>query len=325
MPSQADAAYNFKPPYEDISPILEAADFSFINQETPMAGAQFGYSGYPTFNSPQDLGYDLVEMGFDIIGLANNHMLDKGAGGYAGTIQFAQTLDAVTIGAYESVEDYNQIRVIEKDGFTIALLAYTYGTNGNTLPASSTLYVPYIRDEEITRQVGEAQKLADAVVVSIHWGTDNADVPDAEQKRLAQMMADLGVNVILGHHSHTVQPIVELTGKDGNQTLCIYSLGNIISGMAEVKNMLGGIFAFELVKTNGAVTYETVSFTPTVYHFGPSYYNGHIYLLEDYTSELHSTHGVWHTYGNYSTIEDIYTILWRSIDNQYLPEALQKK
>lgn len=318
-------AYNFKPPYADILPIIQAADYAFINQETPMAGAQFGYSGYPYFNSPQDLGYDLVEMGFDIIGLANNHMLDQGAAGYQGTIDFVKTLDVTTIGAYENVDDYNDIRILEKDGFTIALLAYTYGTNFITLPASSTLYVPYISDEEITRQVGEAQAKADAVIVSIHWGVDNADVPDAEQKRLAQLMADLGVNVILGHHSHTVQPIVELTGKGGNQTLCIYSLGNIISGMAEPKNMLGGVFGFELVKTNGVVTYETVSFTPTVYHFGPSYYNGHIYLLEDYTAELHATHGTWHTYGNYSTLNDMYSILWRAIDNQYLPEAVQKK
>lgn len=317
-------AYNFKPPYEDILPLLDAADYAFINQETPMAGAQFGYSGYPNFNSPQDLGLDLVEMGFDIIGLANNHMLDKGAAGYAGTVAFAKTLDAVTIGAYENEADYNAIRVLEKDGFRIALLAYTYGTNGMKLPASSTLYVPYISDAEITRQVGEAQKLADAVIVSIHWGIDNGDTPDPEQKRLAQLMADLEVDVILGHHSHTVQPIVELEGKNGNRTLCIYSLGNIISGMAEPKNMLGGIFAFTLVSTNGEVTYEAVSFTPTVYHFGPSYYNGHIYLLEDYTAELHNGHGTWRQYGNYSTLADMYNILHRAIEDKYLPAAVRK-
>lgn len=317
-------AYNFKPPYADIQPILAEADFAFINQETPMAGAQFGYSGYPYFNSPQDLGYDLVELGFDIIGLANNHMLDQGAAGYAGTIDFVNTLDATTIGAYKDVDDYNNIRIVEKDGFTIALLAYTEHTNFIKLPASSTLYVPYISDDEITRQVGEAQKLADAVIVSIHWGDENSHTPNAEQQRLAQLMADLGVTVILGHHSHTLQPIVELTGKGGNQTLCIYSLGNLISAMEYARNMLGGIFAFELVKTNGVVTYENVSLTPTVYYFGPSYYNGHVYFLEDYTAELHATHGTWRTYGNYSTLDDLYSILRKTIDEKYLPASLRK-
>lgn len=316
--------YNFKPAFRDVAPIIAEADFAFINQETPMAGASFGYSGYPRFNSPQDLGYDLVELGFDIIGLANNHMLDKGAAGYAGTAAFAKTLDAVTIGAYESEADYNNIRVIEKDGFTVALLAYTEHTNYISLPAGSTLYVPYISDEEITRQVGEAKKIADAVIVSLHWGTENTHTPTAEQTRLAQLMADLGVTVILGHHSHTLQPIVELTGKEGNKTLCIYSLGNLISAMEYARNMLGGIFNFELVRTNGVVTYEAVSFIPTMYHFGPSYYNGYVYLLEDYTAELHSTHGTWHTYGKYSTLDDVWAILRRVIDNAYLPESIQK-
>ena len=316
--------YNFKPPYADILPILEAADFSFINQETPMAGAQFGYSGYPMFNSPQDLGRDLVEMGFDIIGMANNHMLDKGAAGYQGTIDFMKTLDTTAIGIYENEDDYNNIRVIEKDGFTIALLAYTEHTNYITLPASSTLYVPYLSDEELTRQIAAAHSLADAVIVSVHWGDENTHTPNAEQVRRAQLMADLGVTVILGHHSHTLQPIAELTGREGNKTLCFYSMGNLISAMEYARNMLGGIFAFELVKTNGVVTYENVSMTPTMYYFGPSYYNGHVYLLEDYTADLHSTHGTWRTYGKYSTLDDVYSILHSTIDAQYLPESVRK-
>lgn len=317
-------AYNFKPPYADILPILEAADFSFINQETPMAGESFGYSGYPRFNSPQDLGRDLVEMGFDIIGMANNHMLDKGAAGYQGTIDFMKTLDVTAIGIYENEADYNNIRIIEKDGFTVALLAYTEHTNFIQLPAGSTLYVPYASDEEITRQVAAARQLADAVIVSIHWGDENTHTPNANQMHWAQLMADLGVNVILGHHSHTLQPIVELTGRDGNRTLCFYSMGNLISAMEYGRNMLGGIFAFELVRTNGVVTYEKVSLTPTMYYFGPSYYNGHVYLLEDYTADLHATHGTWRTYGKYSTVDDMYSILHSTIESRYLPENLRK-
>jgi poly-gamma-glutamate synthesis protein (capsule biosynthesis protein) len=133
------------------------------------------------------------------------------------------------------------------------------------------------------------------------------------------------VTVILGHHSHTIQPIVELTGREGNKTLCFYSMGNLISAMAHARNMLGGVFAFELVKTNGVVTYENVSMTPTMYHFGPSYYNGHVYLLENYTADLHSNHGTWRTYGNYSTVEDMYKILHSTIDARYLPESVRTK
>ena len=119
--------YDFRPMYENIRAQISQADLAFINQETLMAGASFGYSGYPTFNSPQQLGYDLCEIGFDVVSIANNHMADKGAAGLEATITFWKSLsEQITmIGGYMNQADYDTPRVIEKNGIKIAFLAYS--------------------------------------------------------------------------------------------------------------------------------------------------------------------------------------------------------
>ncbi|MBQ3590568.1 MAG: CapA family protein, partial [Clostridia bacterium] len=108
----AEKEYDFLPMYTDVSARIREADFAFINQETVMAGESYGYSGYPTFNSPRQLGLDLVSLEFDIIGLANNHMLDMGPSGLADTVQFWQTQPVVSLGASADLKPV----VLEKDG-----------------------------------------------------------------------------------------------------------------------------------------------------------------------------------------------------------------
>lgn len=192
-----------------------------------MTGDGYELSYYPMFNSPQDVGYDLQELGFDVVGIANNHMLDKGAKGLEKTIAFWKNMEGVLlIGGYDSREDYDTVRVLEKNGIKIAFLAYTYGTNGLTKAASSPVVIPYINEDDITRQVAAAKNAADAVIVSVHWGDEGSFKPNDAQKRTAQLFADCGVTAIIGHHPHVIQPVEWITGKNGNKTLCVYSLGN---------------------------------------------------------------------------------------------------
>ena len=248
--SGTDELYDYKPYYAGVSDIIYNADISFINQETLMCGEGYSLSYYPTFNSPQELGYNLKDLGFDIINISNNHMLDKGAQGLSKTISFWKNMDDVLmIGGYENSQDYNTVRYYEKDGIKIAFLSYCEMTNGIIKPASSELVIPYLDEDDIMLQTGIARENADLVFVSVHWGDEGSFVPNSKQKYYAQLFADCGVDVILGHHPHVIQPVEWLTGADGNDTLCVYSLGNFMAQQDRDYNMVGGIIEFDIVKS----------------------------------------------------------------------------
>lgn len=295
-----EKTYDFLPLYQNVASLVAAADFAYLNQETLMAGdADYGLSGWPTFNSPQQLGFDLVEVGFDIISMANNHMLDKGASGYEATLDFWHTQPVTLIGGYYNEADAAEIRTVEKDGITIALLAYTYGTNGLFLPASSELSVPYLEEERILRDLANAENCADFTIVSVHWGVENTQEVTEEQRQMAKLLADNGADVILGSHSHTLQPLTFLqssgagTEPAGKDVLCIYSLGNFVSGMSNPVNMVGGMLSFTISGDGeGGLCTTDVHFTPTVTFYGADWANTHLYLLEEYTDEIAALHGV---------------------------------
>lgn len=193
--------YNFKPMFEKVAERIESADIAFINQETVMAGEGYELSYYPMFNSPQDVGYDLKELGFDVVGIANNHMLDKGAKGLEKTISFWKSMEGVLlIGGYDNQEDYDTVRVLETGSIKIAFLAYTYGTNGLTKAASSSVVIPYINDDDIRRQVAAAKKAADMVIVSGTLGRRGSFKPNTSQKRTAQLFCRLRRTAVIGHH-----------------------------------------------------------------------------------------------------------------------------
>ena len=326
----APSDYYFEGMYANFKDKISSADLAFINAEGPL-DTDGAPNGYPSFNAPREAGEALVNVGFDIINLANNHMLDyHGAEGLRGTINYWKTKDVLTVGAYEGEADYNTIRTIEKGGIKIAVLSYTYGTNGNYLPAGTTdLWVPYIDDADIARHITEAKGIADCVIVSMHWGTENEFTPTAEQTRLAKLIADSGADVILGHHSHTIQPVEWVEGQGGHRTLVTYSLGNFLHTQLDSKNLVGGTITFDIVKdaATGAVTIEDPVFDTSVLHYTANTAvmdsldlykreNVAIYRLVDYTDALASSHGAqnWGAF-TLSTLRDYVT---STIDPKFL-------
>lgn len=317
-----DRLYNYKPYYSGVADIIENADISFINQETLMCGDGYALSYYPMFNSPQELGYDIKELGFDVVNISNNHMLDKGADGLSKTIAFWKGMeDVLMIGGYEDAEDFDNIRYIEKNGLKIAFLSYTYATNGLSKPASSPLVIPYINDEDIIRQTSLANECADMVFVSVHWGVEGAFTPNDEQKRVAQLFADCGVDAIIGHHPHVIQPVEWLDGKDGNKTLCVYSLGNFMAQQAYDYNMIGGIISFDIVHSEiKQPVLENVVFMPTVFHFGGNFLGNNVMPFEQYTPDLAAVHGVRTYYGHAMSYDTLLGYINNTIDDEFLPE-----
>ncbi len=317
------AEYTFTGMYEDIATFVVDADIAFINQETPLAGEEFGYSGYPNFNGPQEAGDALVDIGFDVVNIATNHMLDMRTNGLESTIAYWKTKDVLLIGGYENKEDYNNFRIYETDGIKIAFLAYTYGTNGMTLSAGSELVIPLFDENTIRSQVTAAKQAADLVFVSCHWGLEDNFAPSAEQEKYAQIMADCGADVIIGHHPHVVQPVKWLTGESGNKTLAVYSLGNLISTMLYGRNMVGGIITFDIVNNEGEKPYiENPVFVPTITHYDMTRFNLQVYLLEHYTPELAAAHGCLKNSSDFS-VDRAKQYITDTIDAEFLPDYLK--
>ncbi len=336
----ASEKFYFNGMYSGISDLIAAADIAFVNQEAPIAGALFGYSGHPNFNSPDEVGDTLLSLGFDVINIANNHMLDmdtvyRGTG-YKNTISYWKSKDVLMIGGYENSEDYETARILEYNDTTIAFLSYTYDTNSLKLNAGSPeCVVPYINDDDIVRHIANAKEEADLVFVSMHWGTENSFTVNSEQKRLAQLIADCGADVIIGHHPHVIQSIEWLEGAGGKSTLCIYSLGNLISTMLDSYNMLGGMVSFDIVKNqseDGAEkTYsiENVCLEPIVCHYItdvnvldnqdlPIRFGIELYRLSEYTDELCAVHGS-QIYGSFD-LSTLYGYATDNISAEFLPE-----
>ena len=309
--------YDFTYCYQNIAPYIKEHPFAFINQET-LLSALHDPSNYPTFNSPQQVGDAVIAAGFNIVNHANNHMFDKGASGLQSTIEYWQQKPVCLTGAYLNQQQADQVQTITKNGITLSFVGCTEVTNGLSLPSSSPLvYYHTSKKEELAKKIADSKANSDLCIVAVHWGNEGTHSLTASQQEMAQWLADQGVDVILGGHSHTIQPIEWLQGKNGNNTLCVYSLGNFISAQSDAINMLGGMVTLEFTK-NGATGETTVTgakFDALVTHFGSRKSDITVYNFVDYTRQLASAHGVRQTDSSFS-----YDYLLRHIE-QVIPKA----
>ncbi len=322
--------YNFTDMYAGIADMVKSADLAFINQETPICGDEMTVSGYPNFNTPEAAGDALIELGFDIINMANNHMLDKKEAGYRNSLDYwhARESKVTMLGGYYDKADYENIRVVEKNGVSIAFISYTYSTNGMYLPAGSTMYIPYINEAEIVRMTKKADTLADLVFVVMHWGEENYFTLSSSQKSLANAITEAGADVILGMHPHVIQNMEWKTATDGSKTLVIYSLGNLISTQYDNMNLVGGIVTFDIVKDkSGSITIENPIYNPTVTHYNKQRLGLQVYLMKDYTEELVALHGC-PNYGQTAdrkiwTMDKIRGFAKNNVSAEFLPDFLK--
>lgn len=298
--TENDGLYDFKDMYQPIKADIQKADLAFINQETILGGDTFGMSGYPTFNSPSTMASDLHDIGFDMVNTASNHCVDKWSIGIENSAAtWAQQSDMITAGTYTSQEDRDHIRTIERKGITFAFLAYTYGTNG-VIPEHD-YNVAYFDKDKITADVAKAKEVSDVILVSAHWGDENVSEVSAFELEYSQLFADLEVDVVIGTHPHVIQSVNWVEGKNGNKMLTVYSLGNFLSGMLEVKNVIGGMISFDFVQTkeSNEVRIDNVLWIPTVTHYeGDSNNiletrkNFKVYKLKDYPEESAAIHAL---------------------------------
>ncbi len=223
-----NGVYDFSTQLQYIKPIIKNYDLAFYNQESILGGSEIGLSDYPTFNSPQEFGDDMLDMGFNLVSLANNHTLDRGVNGVEHSCEYwSKHKDILWAGSYCSSEDASEIKIKEKNNIKYTLLAYTYGTNGIKVPEGKDYLVNIYSDEKAKSDIEKVRDKVDLLIVSMHWGTEYKLEPTEEQKRQAEYLSKLGVDIIIGTHPHVVEPITYI-----NNTLVIYSLGNFISAQS---------------------------------------------------------------------------------------------
>ncbi len=320
---QPDGSYDFTKMYANVKDVVQAADIAFINQETVLGGEELGLSGYPTFNSPTEIAKNLEDTGFDVANLATNHCLDKFDTGIANELEAFSHTNIVVDGVYTSQEGYDEIKTFTVKDVTFSFLAYTYGTNGIEPPYSYN--VSYFDDNQITSDVQRAKEVSDVVIVSAHWGDENTFAPNDFQLHYAQLFADLGVDLVIGTHPHTIQPVEWITGTNGNQTLVVYSLGNFIGGMLTTDNAIGGMICLDFVKNKDSISIQNVEWKPLIIHFEGNQanileerYNYQSYFVSDYTDELASRHVLNGYDGNVVSLDYINQKTREVIDSQFL-------
>ena len=244
-----DGTYDYAPCYRFLAPYIASADLCIANMEVPLAGSP--YTGYPQFSCPDQMMSQLFDVGVDVFLTANNHTCDKGAKGIRRTIQVMDSLGIPHVGTYLDSTDFNQRNplIVEKNGFRIAVLNYTYGTNG--IPTPKPYIVNLLDSASIFNDIAKARLLkADFIIVMPHWGIEYERHQNKEQMAYTRYMYECGANMVIGGHPHVVQPItLEKRNELGvPQRITAYSLGNFVSNQRKRYTDGGIIVKCEIVR-----------------------------------------------------------------------------
>lgn len=261
-------SFDFNPVYRYIKPYLEDADLTLGNLETVIGRKGSTYSGYPRFKSPQEYISALAQNGFDFLCFANNHTLDQGERGVLTTIESLKQNNLGYTGAFTSDDDRDSVRIFNINGIKIALLAYSYGTNGSLIPKGKNYLINLIDYDLIQKDILKArEKNAEIVLVNFHFGNEYQRFPSDYQKEVVKRTIELGADLITASHPHVIQPVEFF--KTENATLdtgvIAYSLGNFFSNQRKRYTDAGVIIYLNLEKniTNNQIRLKSVEYLPT--------------------------------------------------------------
>ena len=182
--------------------------------------------------------------------MANNHTLDKGEDAVLYSNSYWKSKNVITAGSYSSIDERNEIKVYEQNGIKYAFFAYTTKSNGRV--RNDYLLNIYSADK-VKNDIESIKDQVDVILVSMHWGNEDTNTPIESQRQIAEYLSSLGVNLVIGHHPHVVQPVERI-----NNTIVIYSLGNFISNQLSLRlnNGIGLMYGVDIVVDDNGVRFE---------------------------------------------------------------------
>ena len=324
---QEDDTYSYDALFTNTLSEIQAADLAIVNQEVIIAGEKYGVSGYPAFNAPFELGHDLIEAGFDVICHGTNHALDQGKKGLNSCLAFWEENypDVPVLGIHGSQEDQDEIYIYEQDGVKIAVLNFTYGTNGIPLPSDMPYAVDMLEEEKVVAALVKADELADFTVVCPHWGNEYELGVVNSQKKWADIFFENGVDLVIGTHPHVIEPIEMIVDEETGQSMLVYySIGNFCnwtssSGAGIANRMVGGMAQVTIsVDESGEVYIMEYGVEPVVCHLTEGINGVSVYFLDDYTADLGSQNEIIKQDANFSydycveLCDKVWGDLWRN-------------
>ena len=295
---QEDGSYRYEALFAPMKDEIQAADLAIVNQEVLIGGEELGITGYPCFNAPFTLGDALVDAGFDVVCHATNHTMDKQKRGLLSCINFWKTSypDIAVLGMNETQEERDEIYIYEQEGIKVAILNYTYGTNGIKLPSDMPFAVNLLDEEKVVADIKKAEELADFTIVCPHWGTEYVLKQTKEQERWAKIFFDNGVDLVIGTHPHVIEPVEMMYDvTTGHKMLVYYSLGNFVNWSGESRDgvanrFLGGMAKVTISLDEGGnpmiADYGVIA---TVTHVENKTNGVYTTRLSEYTQELSLT------------------------------------
>ncbi len=255
---QPDSSYNYDECFARVKPVIEDADVAIGNLEVTLGGKP--YAGYPQFRAPDEYLQAIVDAGIDIILTANNHCLDSGKHGLERTIMMMDSVGVPHIGTYvdEFEREDNYPYILEQNGIRVAILNFTYGTNG--LVVEEPNIVNMMDTAIIAVDLITAKEVNPDVIIAIpHWGIEYQSLPSKEQRRMADWLIENGVDHVIGGHPHVAQPMELLN--DGKNFVA-YSLGNVISNQSKPNTYGGYMVRLDFVKNDSLTMLTDCAYIP---------------------------------------------------------------
>ena len=250
--------YDYSGVFEYLQPELEAVDFAIANLEVTLAGPPF--KGYPQFSSPDDLAVAARDHGIDVLVTANNHSADRRGPGIQRTIEVLDSLNIQHTGTFVSAAERRarNLLVLEKKGWRVGVLNYTFSTNG--IPVPDPYIVNMLDREQMREDIRLAQRDSlDQLVVFVHWGREYEHQPYSTQTSLASYLLDLGVDLVIGAHPHVLQPMA-WEKRGAQDQVVVYSLGNFVSNQRDPGRDGGGMFEVTLARQDGRVAVKEAGY-----------------------------------------------------------------
>ncbi len=305
--NKGNNTYDFTDMFRYMKDIVKDYDLAYYNQETILGGKSLGLSNYPQFNSPQEVGDAFLKAGFNLVSMATNHTLDRYYGTNGKTVvnsrnywntKMDENEELIAAGSYNSKEEQDAVIIREKNGIKYALLSYTTMTNGIPVPSGKSYTVNVYNKDQVKKDIEKYRAAGvELLMVAMHWGIEYVHYPVQEQKDIANYLSSLGVDIVIGCHSHTVQPITYI-----GKTLVIYSLGNFVSSQTNTDQLIGGFADVSIKKTvyHGKTTIELSDVGADLLYTSKSYNYGRfvVYPFSKMSNGLLS---------NYKSIYDKYT------------------